>query len=55
MHTIAGTAGFLGFEKLGQLGASSELLIASLQEGDFELKPHMIDAIRGAIGKFRTF
>jgi len=53
MHTIAGTAGFLGFDKLGAIGAASELLIASLREGDFELKPNMIDAIRSAVGKAR--
>ncbi len=53
MHTIAGTAGFLGFDKLGQLGASSELLIAAMKEGDFEIKSHMIDALHVALGKAR--
>ena len=58
IHTIKGTAGFFGFERLGQVTHVGENLLAKIREGELTLTCDMVstllelvDACRGMLGR----
>ena len=58
IHTVKGTSGFFGFEKLQGVAHAGENLLARLRDGAFVLTPDMgsallrtVDAIRAILGE----
>jgi two-component system, chemotaxis family, sensor kinase CheA len=58
IHTVKGTSGFFGFEKLQQVAHAGENLLARLRDGALTLNPDMssvllrtVDAIRAILGE----
>lgn len=58
IHTVKGTSGFFGFEKLQQVAHAGENLLAKLRDGALHLDPEMssallrtVDAIRAILGE----
>lgn len=49
MHTIKGTAGFLGFERLGELCHKSENLLSLLRDGELHLTVPMANALLSTV------
>ena len=45
IHTIKGTCGFLGYEKLGAVTHAGESLLSRLRDGKLTLTPPIIDAL----------
>ncbi len=58
IHTIKGTCGFLGFEKLGSVAHAGESVLSRMRDGQLALTPaitsvllEMVDAIRSMLGE----
>lgn len=58
IHTIKGTCGFLGYQKLEGLTHAGENLLAALRDGDLTLDQgitssllRLVDAVRGVLGR----
>ena len=58
IHTIKGTCGFLGFEKLGKVAHAGENVLSKMRDGELALTPaitsvllEMVDAIRAMLGE----
>lgn len=58
VHTIKGTAGFLGFDRLGEVSHAGESLLSRLRDGEMALDAEMtsallamVDAIRGMLSQ----
>lgn len=58
IHTVKGTSGFFGFERLQQVAHAGENLLAKLRDGALSLNPGMssallrtVDAIRAILGE----
>lgn len=58
IHTIKGTCGFLGFEKLGQVAHAGENVLSKMRDGELALTPaitsvllEMVDAIRAMLAE----
>jgi len=61
IHTIKGTSGFLGFEKLGAVTHVGENLLARLRDGQLHLNPErttallaMVDVVRQMLAEIRS-
>ena len=61
IHTIKGTCGFLGFEKLGKVAHAGENVLSKMRDGELALTPaitsvllEMVDAIRAMLGEIAT-
>ena len=61
VHTIKGTAGFLGFDRLGEVSHAGESLLSRLRDGEMALDAEMtsallamVDAIRGMLSQVET-
>ncbi len=53
VHTIKGTAGFVGLTKLQAVAHSAETLLSMLRAGELTLKPGLVDALLAAIDSIR--
>lgn len=53
VHTIKGTAGFLGFDKLGALTHVGENLLSRLRDGELSLTVAMTDALLAMVDAIR--
>ncbi len=58
IHTIKGTCGFLGFEKLGKVAHAGENVLSKMRDGELALTPaitsillEMVDAIRAMLAE----
>ncbi len=54
VHTIKGTAGFVGLTKLQAVAHSGETLLSMLRAGELTMKPGLVDALLGAIDSIRS-
>lgn len=61
IHTIKGTCGFLGFEKLGKVAHAGENVLSRMRDGELALTPditsallEMVDAIRKMLGEINA-
>jgi chemotaxis protein histidine kinase CheA len=61
IHTIKGTCGFLGFNKLEKVAHVGENLLSRLRDGQLKLNPElttallgMVDAVRGMLGSIEA-
>lgn len=53
IHTIKGTCGFFGYEKLGSLTHVGENLLSRLREGELELTPEITSALLAMVDAVR--
>ena len=54
VHTIKGTAGFVGLTKLQAVAHAAETLLSMLRAGELTLKPGLVDALLAAIDSIRS-
>jgi two-component system, chemotaxis family, sensor kinase CheA len=54
IHTIKGTAGFLGFSRLGALTHGGESLLALLRDGSLALTPEITSALLAMVDRVRA-
>ncbi len=54
VHTLKGTAGFLGFERLQSLSHAAEDLLAELRSGTFEADADAVTSLLEALDAFRS-
>ena len=61
IHTIKGTCGFLGFEKLGKVAHAGENVLSKMRDGELALTPaitsvllEMVDAIRAMLAEIAS-
>ena len=54
IHTIKGTAGFLGFSRLGALTHGGESLLSLLREGSLALTPEITSALLAMVDRVRA-
>jgi two-component system, chemotaxis family, sensor kinase CheA len=47
VHTLKGSAGFLGYEKLGELTHNTENLLDMVREGQMKVTPGLVDVLLG--------
>lgn len=52
-HTIKGTSGFLGFNKMSKLTHAAEDVLNKLRKGDLTASPEIIDAILACVDQLR--
>jgi two-component system chemotaxis sensor kinase CheA len=53
IHTIKGTSGFLGFDKLGAVAHVGENLLGKLREGELQLDPEITTALLATVDAVR--
>ncbi len=54
VHTIKGTAGFVGLTKLQAVAHAGETLLSMLRAGELTMKPGLVDALLAAIDSIRS-
>src|ERR1700733_3132920 len=54
VHTIKGTTGFLGFDRLEKLAHTGEHLLASLRDGRVQVSTELISGLLGLVEGLRT-
>jgi two-component system chemotaxis sensor kinase CheA len=53
IHTIKGTCGFMGFNKLGKIAHVGENLLTRLRDGQLTLNPEITTALLGMVDAIR--